>query len=118
MPHYLTRKDNTFYFRQSVPQELRPIIGKREIKKSLGHDYVRAISECKRYAVVADLLIAEAPIKLRTSALSVAKEAAEAANIAKSAFLANMSHESRTPMNGVLGMAHLIRRGGVTTKQA
>jgi len=64
MPQYLTHKDNTFYFRQSVPQELRSIIGRREIKKSLGHDYVRAVSACKRYAVVADLLIADARVKL------------------------------------------------------
>lgn len=50
--------------------------------------------------------------------LLAAKEAAEAANVAKSAFLANMSHEIRTPLNAITGMAHLIRRSGMTPKQA
>ena len=46
-----------------------------------------------------------------------AKEAAEAANRAKSDFLAVMSHEVRTPMNGILGMAQLLLMPGLTEEE-
>ncbi len=47
-----------------------------------------------------------------------AKQAAEAANIAKSRFLATISHEVRTPMNGVLGMLELLRKTHLSKQQS
>jgi two-component system aerobic respiration control sensor histidine kinase ArcB len=41
-------------------------------------------------------------------ALSVAKEKAEAANLAKTEFIANMSHDIRTPLTGVVGMSKML----------
>jgi len=54
----------------------------------------------------------------RTRELADARRRAEEASLAKSAFLANMSHEIRTPLNAVIGMAHLIRRDGLTASQS
>lgn len=74
-----------------------------------------------RQKKVANARLTEKKAELEETArqLVAAKEAADAANQAKSMFLASMSHELRTPLNGILGYTQsLLRDAALGEKQA
>ncbi|MEO1365568.1 MAG: ATP-binding protein, partial [Acidobacteriota bacterium] len=75
-----------------------------------GHSYQLRLAplEDGEGAVVVASEVSE--LKQAQADLHLAKEAAEAANRAKSAFLATMSHELRTPLNSVIGFAGVLEK--------
>ncbi|UYB51990.1 ATP-binding protein [Xanthomonas sp. AM6] len=72
-----------------------------------------ALAESERDALQRDVHLRE---RLERELLQ-AKQAAEAAVMAKGEFLATMSHEIRTPLNGIIPMLELIARGQLGTEQ-
>lgn len=80
--------------------ELETRVGERTAALSQAKEELERTNE--------DLLIEIEEHKETESALIRAKEAAEAAALAKSDFMANMSHEIRTPMNAIIGMTSIL----------
>ena len=102
------RKDGSEYLEQAIIAPIREPDGRITHYLAIKDD----VTEQKRMSEELDRhrLHLEQIVAVRTAELAAAKEAADAANQAKSAFLANMSHEIRTPMNAIIGLTHLIRR--------
>lgn len=64
LPRNTYQTPHGYQFRFVIPAELRPALGKREIKKALGRDIRAAVSEARLLALQADRLIAETREKL------------------------------------------------------
>ncbi|WP_293319455.1 ATP-binding protein [Phenylobacterium sp.] len=95
--HRHVRQDGGMHWVESVAEAIRDEAG--ELIGAVGA--VRNIDQEKRNEL--DLI--------------EARQAAEAANEAKSLFLATVSHEIRTPLNGIYGMAQAMARDGLPDEQ-
>jgi len=78
------------------------------------HDALMTQGDLHILEIIASAIGVEEDRKRSEQELVIAKENAEESDRLKSAFLANMSHEVRTPMNGILGFAELLKEPDLT----